>query len=264
VNPDVLNSLVFNAREEARLVVKRSMPDVVAGFGAPAGFTLIGSGMRAQPYPSTVVAYKTSLAGDKAFDNWLAFLAADGWSRDTPPGAQQPTVSVAGPPPLATTLCRNGERRAMRVQEIEGVRYATITGIDLVPSYACNAPDPRQNGFGMNSPMVEMNAIRANLPQFSFPATARMVGPGMGDMSSGSSSTRIASPDTAASLAGQLASQLVSQGWRGDANWSGALSTGSTWTRKGDGGQSLLGTLEILDIGQGVYNIGFTVANRGQ
>jgi hypothetical protein len=53
-------------------------------------------------------------------------------------------------------------------------------------------------------------------------------------------------------------------GQRADANWRGEWSTGSTWTRKGEGSQSFFGTPGILDIGQGVYEIGFTVANRGQ
>jgi hypothetical protein len=266
VNPDVLNSLVFNARAESKLIVKRSMPDVIAGFGAPADFKLIGSGLRMPPLSSTVVAYKTTLESAKALDNWLTFLMAEGWRHETT-APQQPMISVAGVQPLGATVCRNGERRDLRVREIAGVRYANAIGVATTPARPCNTPDPRQNGFDMGSQMAAINSLRANLPQFSFPATARMVGEnGMGGMNGGnsaSSSVRIASPDPALSLATQLGLQLGSQGWQRDANWNGALSTGSTWTRKPEGG-SLFGTLEILTIGPGVYDVGFTVANRTQ
>lgn len=267
VNPDVLNGLVFNGRAESRLVVKRTMPEIAIGFGAPADFTLIGSGVRGAGV-ATVVAYKTVLESGKAFDSLLDFLYADGWRRETTPRAQPPTVSVAGPLPLAARLCRDGERRNLLVQEIEGVRYATIFGFETSPPRACNAPDPRQlaqQGLQMN-PMAAINTLRAGMPQFSFPETARMAG-GAGAVDSNmnsdavSTTARIESPDTAAALAGKLAQQLLAQSWRNDAQWNGTLSTGSTWTRKTDDGKTYWGTLEILSLGKGVYDVGFTLAN---
>lgn len=261
VNPDVLNSLVFNARSESRLVVRRDMPENVAGFRAPAGFTLIGSGVRGQGL-STLVAYKTTLERDKAFDSLLGFLSGEGWNRETRQLDQVPSITVAGTQSSAATLCRNGDRRNVQVQEIGGVRYAVIAGFVTSPERACGAPDPRQ-GFSAN-PMAAMNAVRAVMPQFSFPSSARATGGApSGDMTGGDetvSSVRIETPDTAATLAGNLARQLREQGWRSDAEWKGALSTGSTWMRGAGAGQTYWGKLEILNLGNGILDISYSVA----
>jgi len=261
VNPDVLNSLVFNAYADSKLVVKRAMPDIVAGFGAPADFTLIGSAVRGVN-ASTTVAYKTSLEADKAFDNLLRFLNAEGWQREITPEAQSPAIMMAGPPPLAAQLCRNGERRSLRVQEIEGVRYATIYGYETAPPRVCNAPRPPQTS---TTSAVALNTGLGHMPQFSFPETARMdaglPGGTINNDRTLSTSVRIRSPDTAAALAGHLSQQLVAQNWSTDARWNGALSSGSTWTRKGDDGKTYWGTLEILSIGKGIYDVGFTIAS---
>lgn len=262
VNADVLNSLVFNARAESKLVVRRTMPDTVDGFRAPAGFTLIGSGVRGQNL-STVVAYKTTLETTAAFDSLMGLLSAEGWKRESTSLQQQPLVSVAGPQPAAARLCRNGQRRNMLVQEIQGVRYATIFGFEATPPRACDAPMPQQ-GFGVD-PIAAFNARRAILPQFTFPDTARLAPAAGGEVFSGNSastSARIESPDTAASLARHLSRQLVEQGWRSDAQWSGKLSTGSTWSRSNADGQTIWGTLEILSRSAGIYDVGFTLATR--
>jgi hypothetical protein len=264
-NPDVLNALVFNARPESKLVVTRTLPANPAGFAAPADFKLIGSGVRGQSL-ATVVAYRTSLETGKAFDDLLGLLAEQGWKREATQQPQQPMVSVAGQQPTVR-VCRNGERRNVLVQELAGVRYATISGFGTNPPRACDAPVPQQNLGGFN-PMAALNAAQAMMPQFSFPATARMsaaANPGVNsNFGSGSfaTATRIESPDTAASLARLLARQLGEQGWRRDAEWNGALSTGSTWTRAADDGKPYWGTLEILSLGAGSYDIAFVVAGR--
>lgn len=260
-NPDVLNSLVFNARPESKLVVRRAMPDIQAGFRAPAEFTLIGSGVRGQGL-STVVAYKTTLVAGAAFDSLLASLVDEGWTREST-AQSQPMVSVAGPEPTSAMLCRDGERRNLRVQEIEGVRYATIVGFETTPARACGATPQQQF-----NPMASMGIRNANLPQFSFPDTARLssdpsLGGGAGANGLVSTTTtRITSPDTAASLARHLARQMTEQGWRSDAEWNGEVSVGSTWLSTNADGQPLWGTLEILSRGEGAYDVGFSLVMR--
>ncbi|MEO8315791.1 MAG: hypothetical protein ABI645_13485 [Pseudomonadota bacterium] len=262
VNPDVLNSLVFNARADARLTISRTIPANTTGFRAPSGFTLIGTGVRGPQFPSTVVAYKTTLARDKAFDSLLGFLSDDGWSREVSQQVQLPTVTVAGAQPSAATLCRNGERRNIQVQEVEGVRYATIAGSATIPARACGVPVPQQ-GFSGN-PMAAMEAARGIMPQFSLPETARNIGQDGSDFGGNglSSSMRIQSPDPAATLARHLGRQLQEQGWRGDAEWKGTLSTGSTWLRSNGAGQPYWLTLEILSVDNGIYEIGYSMATR--
>jgi hypothetical protein len=263
-NPDVLNSLAFNARSDARVVVTRAMPASDAGFRAPADFTLIGSGVRGNNV-STVVAYRTSLDAARAYDSLLAFMSSEGWRREIQQGAQ-PQVTIPQEPILAASLCREGERRNLLVQEIEGVRYATISGAETLPPRACNAPRPEQAFSG--NPMGAFNAAMALMPQFTFPDTARMsggAGPGTTNNNARGASTtvRIESPDPAATLAGNLAAQLARQGWSKDAEWNGAVSTGSTWTRKAEDGKPFTGMLQFISVGKGLYEVGFTVSSGG-
>ena len=259
VNPDVLNSLVYSGRAEQKLTLSRGMPANADGFRAPAGFSLIGSGVRGPEGSSTVVAYRTSLESAAAFERLLQSLSGDEWKKEI---VQQPAgAALALPPPPATaaTVCRNGERRNVRVQEVGGVHYATITSFRASPERACDAPVQQPPGFG--NPMTALAGRRVSLPQFTFPGTARMVSGRPVPMVNGmnSSTVRIESPDTAASLARHLARQLVEQGWRNDAEWNGKLSTGSTWTRRNADGEPLWGTLEILSSGAGVYEVGFSL-----
>jgi len=263
-NPDVLNALVFNARAEWKLEVRRAMPANAAGFGAPADFQLIGSGVRGQNR-STLVAYKTTLDIGKAFDSLLGFLSGQGWKREAAQPAQQAFATVAGAQSSSAGLCRNGERRNLLVQELGGIRYATISEFGTTSPRACDTPLPQQNF----DPMASINVLRAAMPQFALPATARMsgraeAGPQGGNGRSYSAFMRIESTDSAASLARHLAQQLTEQGWRADAEWNGALSAGSTWTGKGTDGKSYWGTLELLGVGGNVYDLGFRISGRPQ
>jgi hypothetical protein len=266
VNPDVLNSLVFDARPESKLLLRREMPDNLAGFRAPAQFTLIGSGVRADGL-STTVAYRTALETQAALDSLVGFLSGEGWKGERMPEAQLPMANVAGSQPNNARLCRDGNRRNIVMQDIGAVRYATIYGFETTPARACDAP-PAQSGFGVN-PMASVNARQASLPRFSFPDTARMSSGSAGGLSlSGgnmaSTATRIESPDSPERLARHLAGQLAEQGWRSGTEWSGKLSTGSTWSRSNADGQLLHGTLEILSLGEGAYDVGFSLLMRPQ
>lgn len=264
VNPDVLNSLVFNARPDSKLLLRREMPDNAAGFRAPAQFTLIGSAVRADGL-STTVAYRTTLETQAALDSLLGFLSDEGWKRESTPEGQLPMANVAGSQPNNARLCRDGERRNLVVQESGAVRYATIHAFVTTPARACDAPSA-QPGFGVN-PMASVNARQASLPRLSFPDTARMSAGAVGGVFGGtlaSTATRIESPDSPERLARYLAGQLGEQGWRSDTQWSGKLSTGSTWSRSIADGQVLHGMLEILSLGEGAYDVGFSLQMRPQ
>lgn len=262
VNPDVLNSLVYNGRAEMKLTLSRGLPANADGFRAPAGFSLIGSGVRGPGGSSTVVAYRTSLESAAALERLLQSLSGEGWKREI---VQQPAIgALALPtqPGTGATVCRNGERRNVRVQEVSGVHYATIVSPTASPAHACDTPMPQPAGFG--NPAARLAAARASLPRFTFPGTARMAASTpdasrIGGMNS--AVVRIESPDTAASLSRHLARQLTEQGWRSDAEWNGKLSTGSTWTRGNADGDPMWGTLEILSAGAGVYDIGFSLTS---
>lgn len=257
LNPDVLNGLVFLGRSELKVEVTRSLPPAMSGLRAPDAFSLIGTGVR-DSGRITNVAYKTALTIDKAYTDIVAALGSAGWAVEASAAAGT-TFNVAGAP-RTTSVCRNGDRRAVMVAEVAGVRYVNIIGYAQGEQPRdCNAPDP---GPGNLAFMTARNAV----PRFRFPAgTAIAQGGGGGGGGSDvfTSATRIISSESATALAELLASQLQGQGWRPDSVWSGAGSAGSTW-RKLDEGRLTWGTLEIVRVSERTYDVDFTLALSSQ
>lgn len=250
LNPDVLNGLIFNGRIESKATITRTLPASLAGFRAPTGMTLIGTAVR-DSGRSTSVGFKTSLPSDQAVAALTATLRTDGWAPEAEQGPGQ-TFTVPGEP-VHVTVCRNAERRNIMVRDVGGVRYANIMLSAEQRTLACNEKDPRAMGF-------DMMAMQSAMPKFTFPPTARQSGPGGGGGGSNdiwSTSTRIQSPDSGASLAEHLAGQLTSQGWKRDSAWSGTASSGSNWKRQLDGKPSW-GTLEIVRMGGDLHEVRFT------
>jgi hypothetical protein len=248
-NPDILNGLVFLGRSDQKMTVTRGSPGILGNFHAPSGFHLIGSGVR--DIGMSIVAYKTSMASDKAYAALLAAFTAEGWEIEATPGAGA-TFNVAGSP-REGTVCRNGERRILWVTEAGGASYASVNTNPVKRQRDCHAPDPVMNMVsGMNS----------TIPRFQFPAGTSIAqggfGGGGGSSQSYSTSTRIISPEAQGRLVEQLASQIERQGWRPDSGWSGASSAGSTWSKSIDG-QPASGTLDIVRVSKDTYDVNFTV-----
>lgn len=253
-NPEVLNALVYNGRIESRATVTRTLPAGLAGYRAPSGFSLIGTAVR-DSGRSTLVAFKTELASERAMTALTESVRADGWLPEAPQGGGQ-TFTVPGDP-LHVTVCRNSERRSLSVRDMGTFRYASVGMSREQRSLACNEKDPRMGAF-------DVRAMQSLMPNFTFPATARQSGPGGGGGGSNDiwkSATRIQSPDSGAFLSDHLASQLDAQGWRRDSAWNGRVSSGSNWKRQADG-KAMWGTLEVVRTGADQHEVRFTLQTR--
>lgn len=249
LNPDILNGVVFGGRNQDKVEVTLGLPASMSGFKAPAGLTLIGTGVRGGG-TSTSIAHKSSLAADKAYAALASAAGAEGWTVEDDPGSRG-AFNVGGGP-KAGTLCRDGERRGLLAWEVAGTTYTNIVVYPDMPRRECNAPDP-----GLDF-MFNRNAT----PRFRFPAGTTLAtggGGGGGSNTNFTTSTRIISPETPAQLVELLATQIQEQGWRPDADWSGAASAGSTW-RKTLNNQLAWGTLEIVRVSESTYDVDFTVA----
>lgn len=248
VNPANLDALVFWGRSDLKVVATRG-PAFMGSFRPPAGFSLIGSG--AINGIATKVAYKSSLAGDKAHAALLGALRAAGWADETPPGSTG-TFVVKGAMNSAT-VCRNGERSMLMTVEAAGTTYLTVTNLSPQRRRECNAPDPAMQ---MPFPMD-----RNSMPRFQFPAGTTL-GLGSGSGSGGNdlytTSSRVISTETTSGLLEYLGVQIGEQGWQRNAGWSGTRSAGSTWSRTSDGVHKR-GTLEIIRVSEGTYDVDFTV-----
>jgi hypothetical protein len=250
VNPELVNGLVFLGRSEMKTNVTPGLPGFMKGFRAPTGFALIGTGVRGLGY--TTVAYKTALASDKAHAALLAALGAEGWAVEATLGSSS-TFNVADGP-REGTVCRSGERLYLLVTEAAGVRYATVNAFPQQRPRDCNAPDPAMQIL----PLAALNAA----PRFQFPAgtsLAQGAGGGGGDSGSYTMTSRIISAETAARLVEHLAGQVAGQGWQQESRWSGSRAAGSTWRKTGTGGFTW-GTLEIVRVSEGTYDVDFTMA----
>ena len=204
VDQDVLNGVIFNGSSASKMSITRTLPSDMQGFQAPAGFDLIGTGIRAET-GLTQTAFRTSLPSADAHAAIVEALSTDGWEVEDEQRPPQ-TFNVASAPRPAV-LCRDAERRLVEVQDTAGTRYATVT---LVPDYsdrrACHAEDPRLT----RAPGMLFRDMSAGMPTFDFPPTTQpAAGAGLSSGMSGSGNTlstssRIRSPDTASSLAEHL------------------------------------------------------------
>jgi hypothetical protein len=248
VNPQLLNGLVFLGRSEAKVSVTPGQPAFMRGLSLPADLFLIGTGVRESGM--TTVAYKTSWSADKAYAAVVTALGAEGWEvEQTPTSASN--FNVAGGPKDGT-LCRNAERRSVRVTDIAGARYVNVVEFVDARRRECNE-DP------FMPPPLSMRP--GGGPRFQFPAGTSIAqfGGGGGSNTMFTTESRIVSEATPASLVEHLASQLEAQGWQPDAVWSGSGSAGSTW-RKTQDGELTWGTLEIIRVSEATYDVDFTMA----
>jgi hypothetical protein len=246
-NPDILNGLVFLGRSEMKMTVTRGSSGFMGDFRSPTGFSLIGAGTRAPGM--SVVAYKTSLAGEKAYAALLAALSDEGWAIESTPGSGS-TFNVAGSP-REGTVCRKGERRTLLVTESGGLTYASIVAATQRRTRDCNTPDPN---LGMSR--------RQGMPRFQFPAGTSLAqggGGGGGSDRNYTTSSRVISSEAAARLVEYLVPQMEAQGWRADSGWAGTGSAGSAWHKIIDG-EPAIGVLEIVRVSEGTYEVNFSVA----
>lgn len=66
-----------------------------------------------------------------------------------------------------------------------------------------------------------------------------------------SARTEIITTESAASVARHFATQMAEQGWTSDANWNGAATAGSSWSRRGQDGNLVQATLMVMAAGEG-------------
>lgn len=261
LNPDLVKGVLFNGRPEAQMSITATLPEALAGYQAPSGFALVGSAVR-RDGASTTVAYRTSLDREAAYAALLASFEAEGWViEELPLGPVEPIfVEPAGP--VSGSICLDGERRFLNVDDVEGRRFATIALNDQPTARACNAEDPRLRGLGSSMmSMLTEAAPTLELPEGTTAADGsgriNSGGGGSGDTYRTESQIRITV--SASAFMDRLAEQVRAQGWTADARWTGALSHGGRWIRTSDDGTMFWSTLELIDVGDGIYDLSFRI-----
>jgi hypothetical protein len=250
LNPGLVNGLVFLGSSDRKVTVAPGQPAFMSGHSVTTGVTLIGSGVRGDGL--TLVAYKSALSTDKAYAAILGALGADGWGQE-PSAGSATTFSVAGSPRNAS-LCRDGERRAVMVMQVEGQSYVSVVALPEARRTPCGAGPDMSMGLMMGGGAA---------PRFQFPEGTSIgfgTGAGGGSNTLFTNTSRIISPESPARLVQHLSSQIEQQGWQQDSDWSaGGASAGSTWRKRIDG-VSAWGTLEIIRVSEQTYDVDFTIA----
>lgn len=250
LDPQLLNGLVFLGRSDMKADTTPGQASFMQDVKLSEQLVLIGSAERNDGLAT--VAYRTSLTPAKAYAAAADALAVAGWLPE--PSMSSATFRVEGDAPRDQMLCRDGARRSVLVRDVDGLRYVNVVAF----------PEARRRECGADPVLEGMSAMSSRnlLPRLRFPEgtnLAQPTGGGGGSNTLFTTTLRIISMETPASLLEYLAEQLDRQGWEPDANWSASGSAGSTWHRLQDG-EPVAGTLEIFRAGEGTYEVDFTVA----
>jgi hypothetical protein len=70
-------------------------------------------------------------------------------------------------------------------------------------------------------------------------------------------SSQIRTPSSPGEFVAFLAEQMSAQGWQIDSRWSGSVSHGSRWTKSGSDAPTYWATVELVEIGDGRYDLSY-------
>lgn len=253
VDPDVLRALLLPGQGGRTPVITAAVPPELAALRMPGGFTWIGSAERISgrvdattDAVQVTAAWRSGLAPEAANAATAAALATSGWNVRTQ-GMGPAVFSVPGFQ-LTRPACRDGRPVNFSATAMDGVTYVLLTlqrGSNN--NMMCNQPE---RFAGLAGSAVESFLPRLDVPVD--PATGTVARLSSSNVSYGgstiSSSAEIIVKDSASSIARHFARQMTEQGWTSDANWSGATTAGSTWSKRPEAGALVQGTLSVMAV----------------
>lgn len=250
-DPQALNSLIFQGSPDKAIPVSRQVPPENSGFRLPRQFTLIGTASVWRSEKTT--AFRTSLPILRARDAVLEAMAAAGWKQEM--STEPEEVFLIPNRSRFDIVCRGGDRRVIRVHEIDDVRYVAI----LVPD-SSNASRSECQNPGMQAWVTRASTLRSSTPKLNFPESV-LVAPGSVTTNTQLSGrlltyrTRIRSLDSPARIVEHLAPQLASQGWKQEGAWSSLQSAGSAWKGLTESGTPIWSDLQIISLGNALFDL---------
>jgi hypothetical protein len=267
LDPDVIRGIVLMGMNSQTFSVAADLPPELAGFKAPRQFAWVGSterGLGGSTSQSTVtVVYRTDLSPDAARTAGVQALTAGGWNlHDENRSRSSNVFTSSNSVPNSETFCREGQPVGIAASALDGVTYVALslsrdTGRVAGFNSVCNQP-PSSARLGSE---LDMYMPTLALPRD--PATGQPVAMRGGGWSNGavkrSGNTSFTTKDAVGNVVQHFAGQLAEQGWRMDAAWIGTGTAGSTWTRMGNAGSALQGTLVLSAFEDGRFTAAFHV-----
>lgn len=257
VDPDVKQALVFQGFD-GDTVVSRELPKAFADFRAPEIFEFIGSSVSSL---QTTVAYKTSLAAETALNDSVESLVDSGW-QEFPNVMPQTGGFRNSSQPSYSNLCREDQMSSVIARRVGESTFVNMSTTSNQGNFSCStmmsspAMGGRDRGLSEHMPTL-------SLPEGTSNPRGALFALGMGGASSDSRTARtsiaVSTQMSAQELVDDFGQQLGEQKWRMDAQWSGRLSTGSTWSTQPNDTTSLFGALDIVRIAESSYQAYFRI-----
>lgn len=254
VEPDVLHALVLQGQGERPMVITAAVPAEFSSLRMPAGFSWIGSAERTNGMidataraSQVAAAWRSNLAPEAARNAAADALVASGWQVQSLLGAVRTVFRSATP--MSQIACRDGTPVTINASAMDGVTYVMLNMQRGGNMAACNQP--------VRPALASGSAMYALLPVLDLPQdprTGRAVSPGGGGTSTSgdavSARTEFTITDSATNVARHFAGQMKEQGWTSDADWSGASTAGSSWSRRAEDGGLVQATLTVTASGE--------------
>jgi hypothetical protein len=251
IEPDVLRALLLQGQGERPPVITGAVPAELAALKMPGQFTWIGSAERitgrvdASTNASQVsAAWRSTLAPAAARAAVASALTASGWEVQQRPGLGM-NVFTSDSMPDTQTACRESRPVNVASNVMDGVTYTLVTiqrgsNTEMTCTLLSRFSAAPNSGFEPYLPQLAMPVD---------PATGATVRLGSGSMSTGPGAPAVTVraeftvKDSAGNVARHFAKQMTEQGWSSDANWSGAATAGSSWSKRVADGSLIQGTL---------------------
>lgn len=246
--PDELHGIVRNGITGAgnAAVTDEILPEL-EGVEWPPDAVFVGSSFSDS---SNVTVFRTELAREAAFAQAVAGAKRAGWAEMGGAdlvGRVGAAVNMPSPEAARATmvLCKNDRPMTLSARVTENTSYLYYR---LASGAGGCAPAPR----AIVTRSAAVSSLERYFPSLRFPddpatgrpAVARAGGSG-GSGQSRYSSTQVSIAMPLGELAAFLGAQIAEGGWAPDSSWTGALTAGSTWTRKSVENTDLMAVLDL-------------------
>jgi hypothetical protein len=253
IEPDVLRVLLLQGQGDRMPVISAAVPAEISTLRMPREFTWIGSAERAlgrmdatTNLTQVTAAYRSSLAPDAARAATASALTASGWEVRPPLGLGSGVFSSADMV-ISQQACRDGKSVSFNANAMDGITYVLVT---IQRGNSANTICTQPSAFAM----ISNNAFAPYLPRLKLPSDpatgAAARSQGSGSSSSGGVLTarvEFSVKDSIGNVGRNFARQMTEQGWTSDANWAGASTAGSSWSRR-EAGALIQATLQVTAV----------------
>lgn len=249
VEPDVLRALLPQGQGQDPPAITGEVPRELVVLKMPGAFAWIGSAERIAGRVSATMnltlvsaAWRSSLEPEAARAAAAAALTSSGWDVRPPPVMG---VFTSASMPVMQTACREGMPVNLNTSAMDGVTYVLVTFQrgSTTGNAICDRPA---------AAFQTIAGLQSQLPQLEMPVdperqtSARLQGTSMnvsGNMIHAQAEFVIRGP--VGNVARHFATQMADQGWTRDAQWSGASTAGSSWSKRPQAGSLMQGTLSV-------------------